>query len=383
MKAISVLGSTGSIGKQTLDVVQSHPDKFKIVALSGKDELDEIKRQLQLFKPKLFSVENEEIARKVEQFANGTEIVFGGAGLDAVATVEEADTVVGSLVGFLGLKPVLKAIQAGKNIALANKETLVAAGELVMEEVQKHNVLLTPIDSEHSALFQCLHGENKQEIKRLVITCSGGPFKFKQRSELKDVTVEQALGHPTWNMGAKITIDSSTLMNKGLEVIEAHWLYGVSFDKIDTILHPQSIVHSMVEFVDGSVMAQLGTHDMRTPIQYALSYPERFDTSFPRLDFEKNAKLEFYPIDRESFPSLSYAYEAGQKGGTLPCAMNAANEEAVYAFLKQKIGFLDIDFTVRKVMDAHKNVLHPSIEDIFEADKKAREETRRLLEEIE
>ncbi len=378
MKAISILGSTGSIGKQTLDVIQNHPSTFEVVALSGNKEIKEIERQIRQFKPELFSVGDEDIARKCESFAGRTEIVWGEKGLEAVAMLEEADTVVASLVGFLGLKPVLKAIAAGKNIALANKETLVAAGEIVMREVEKKEVKLTPIDSEHCAIFQCLNGENISEVQRLIITCSGGPFKFKKRSELQNVTVEQALGHPTWSMGAKITIDSSTLMNKGLEVIEAHWLYNMPFEQIDTVMHPQSIVHSLVEFVDGSLMAQLGTHDMRIPIQYALSFPERLSTSFPRLNL-LDKKLEFFPIDRETFPSVSYAYEAGMQGGTMPCAMNAANEEAVFAFLNGSAKFLDIDETVRKAMDVHKVVKNPSLEDIFAADRNGRELAKKFL----
>ncbi|MFA4907222.1 MAG: 1-deoxy-D-xylulose-5-phosphate reductoisomerase [archaeon] len=380
MKAISLLGSTGSIGTQSLDVIRQHPKEFRIVGLACNNKLEIIEGQINEFRPEVVSVADNETAEKLKEKISGkTEVVFGERGLETAATIESADTVVGALVGFLGLKPTIQAIRAGKNIALANKETLVAGGSIVMKEVRDKGVVLTPIDSEHCALFQCLNGEKIGQVAKLIITCSGGPFKFKKTEELRNVTVEQALGHPTWKMGKKITIDSSTLMNKGLEIIEAHWLYGMPYEKIEAIMHPQSIVHSMVEFVDGSVIGQIGTHDMRTPIQYALSYPDRIPNDFPKMDFIKTQKLEFFPLDEETFECLAYAKEAGNIGGTMPTAMNAANEEAVYAFLDKKIGFLDIARVVRKSMDCHKTVSRLSLEEIIEADRKAREGARKEI----
>ncbi len=378
---ISVLGSTGSIGTQTLDVVREHRGRFNVVAVSGKNEVGLLEKQIREFRPRLASVASKEAADALEKTAreNDCTVLLGKDSLREIATMQEADVVVGALVGFLGLEPTLEAINAGKRIALANKETLVAAGHLVMKAVEENNAVLTPIDSEHSALFQCLQGEKRQGIKRMVVTCSGGAFKFKKKEELLNATPQQALGHPTWSMGAKITIDSATLFNKGLEVIEAHWLYGVPYERIETVMHPQSIVHSMVEFVDGSVMAQLATHDMRLPIQYALSYPERFPNSFPRLDFLKNPKLEFFPIDHAAFPGLGIAVEAGRIGGTMPAVMNAANEEAVMSFLSEKTPFLSIADTVQGVMERHSPAKDPSLGRIKEADEWARKEAKKIM----
>lgn len=382
MKNISLLGSTGSIGTQTLDVIRQHKGKFSVSGLACNNELEIISSQAREFGPELISVGDPETEEKLKEIVKGsTEVVSGENGLKEVATLESAHTVVGAVVGFLGLRPTIAAIRAGKNIALANKETLVAGGSIVMDEVAKADVVLTPIDSEHSAIFQCLNGEKRKSVSKIIITCSGGPFKFKKANELENVTVEQALGHPTWKMGKKITIDSATLMNKGLEIIEAHWLYSMPYEKIESIMHPQSIVHSMVEFEDGSIIAQLGTHDMRTPIQYALSYPERISNDFPRLDLLKTKNLEFFPLDEETFTCLGLAKEAGNIGGTMPTALNAANEEAVYAFLEGKIGFLDIARVVRRGIDCHKSVAKPELEEIFEADKKARGDAKKLIEE--
>lgn len=379
MKYISILGSTGSIGTQALDVVRQHEKKFQAVALSAKNNSELLEKQVLEFKPKMVCLEEREDSEKLRERIGRTETVFGEKGLEEVASIEEADSLLDALVGFAGLKPTLSGIKSGKNILLANKETLVAAGEIVLKEVEKRKVSLIPIDSEHSAIFQCLRSGKEKEVKKIIITCSGGPFKFKKRNELQNVSVEQALGHPTWNMGGKITIDSSTLMNKGLEVMEAHFLFGTEYERIQPVMHPQSIIHSMVEFVDGSLIAQLGTHDMHIPIQYALSYPERLENGFPSLDLIDVQKLEFFEIDNETFPSISYAFEAGRKGGTMPCVLNAANEEAVYSFLSGKSSFLQIDETVKKVMELHKIKKNPSLEEVFEVDSWARKEAKKIL----
>lgn len=381
MKTLSILGSTGSIGRQTLDVCRWHPTKLKVVGLAAFNEVEDILQQINEFKPLIACLAIEENAEELKEKVNGkTELVSGSKGLEEVACIEEANTVVSSVVGSVGIQATIKAIKSRKNLAIANKETLVAAGSIVMDELKKNNAKLMPIDSEHSALFQCLNGEKLNEVKRLILTCSGGSFRGKTRSELERMKARDALKHPTWSMGAKITIDSATLMNKGLEVIEAHWLYGMPYEKIATILHPQSIVHSMVEFIDGSIMAQLAVHDMRLPIQYSLTYPDRLQTKLECLDFAKAGNLEFGEIDRKTFPCLDYAYEAGKIGGTMPAAMNASNEVAVAAFLKDSIMFLDIEKTVRHVMDLHKTIKNPSLDEIFEADKMARKKAEAFID---
>lgn len=286
------------------------------------------------------------------------------------------------MVGYAGLRPTLAAIEHGKNIALANKETLVAAGSIVMDAVARHNVSLLPVDSEHSAIFQALAGGKHQEVKRLLITASGGPFRGRSKAELADVTLEQCLKHPNWSMGRKITVDSSTLANKGLEVIEAHWLFAMPYEKIDVVVHPQSVIHSLVEYQDGSVLAQLGLPDMRLPIQYAFSYPERFANAFGQLDLVKAGQLTFEAPDLEAFPALKLAIECGKAGGTLPCAFNAANEEAVYAFLDNKIKYLDIPLTIEKIVAGHQNILQPAIEDIEQTDAETRRLTREILQNL-
>jgi len=380
MKALSILGSTGSIGKQVLDVCRWNKNKLSVVGLASYNEVEDMLIQIKEFKPRMACLAIEENAEELKEKVNGmTEIVSGAKGLEEVACIEEANTVVSSVVGSVGIQATIKAIKSRKNLAIANKETLVAAGSIVMNEIKKNKVKLMPIDSEHSALFQCLTGEKLSDVKKLILTCSGGSFKGWKRAELAKVKASDALKHPTWSMGAKITIDSATLMNKGLEVIEAHWLYNMPYDKIMTVLHPQSIVHSMVEFIDGSVMAQLAVHDMRLPIQYALTYPERLPTRLESLDLTKVKNLEFGKIDSETFPCLSYAYEAGAKGGTMPAVMNAANEIAVALFLKNQIGFLDIERIVRNAMDAHKIIKRPSLEEIFEADSRARKKAEEFL----
>ena len=381
MKHISLLGSTGSIGKQTLEVVAANPDKLKVRALAAHRSDELLEQQIRQFEPDIAVLSDKDAAARLAARYHGkTKILAGDEGLLAAATYDGADTVLASMVGYAGLRPTLAAIECGKNIALANKETLVAAGSLVMAAVRKHGVSLTPVDSEHSAIFQSLRGGAEKEVKRLIVTASGGPFRGKKRSELENVTLAQCLKHPNWSMGPKVTLDSSTLANKGLEVMEAHWLFDMPYDKIDVVVHPQSIVHSLVEFCDGSVIAQLGEPDMRLPIQYALSWPDRFDYSFEQLDLVKAASLTFEAPDLEAFPSLKIAVDCGKAGGTLPCAFNAANEEAVNAFLHDKIRYLDIPYITAAVTQAHDNVAEPQIEDIEQADAWARAEAQRVIE---
>lgn len=373
MKNIAVLGSTGSIGKQTLEVAAANPDKLKIKVLAAHVNDKLMEEQIEQFAPEIAVLTDEKAALRLKsRYSGQTKILSGKNGLVEAATYDGVDTVLASMVGYAGLLPTLEAIRHGKNIALANKETLVAAGSIVMEAVKKHNVSLTPVDSEHSAIFQALQGGRKNEVKRLIITASGGPFLGKTKEELANVTLEQCLKHPNWSMGKKITVDSSTLANKGLEVIEAHWLFDMPYDKIDVVVHPQSIVHSMVEFNDGSVIAQMGLPDMRLPIQYAFSYPERYDNAFGQLDFVKAGTLTFLKPDTEAFPALKIAVECGKHGGTLPCAFNAANEEAVYAFLAGKINYMDIVKTIEYVVERHQNILQPVLEDIEAADAESR-----------
>lgn len=380
MKNISLLGSTGSIGRQTLEVVVANPDKLKIRAIAAHTSDELLEEQIKMCQPDIAVLSDKEAAARLcKRYHGKTEILAGEEGLLAAATYDGADTVLASMVGYAGLRPTMAAIECGKDIALANKETLVAAGGLVMQAVAEHKVSLTPVDSEHSAIFQSLRGGKENEVKRLLITASGGPFRGKKRSELENVTLAQCLNHPNWSMGRKITVDSSTLANKGLEVIEAHRLFNMPYDKIDVVVHPQSIVHSLVEFCDGSVIAQLGEPDMRLPIQYALSWPERFDYTFEQLDLVKAGTLTFEEPDTEAFPSLKIAVECGKAGGTLPCVFNAANEEAVYAFLADKIKYLDIPYITAKVTEQHKNILQPCIEDIEVADAAARAAARDII----
>ncbi len=380
MKNISLLGSTGSIGKQTLEVAAANPDKMKIRVLAAHTSDAILEEQIKTFEPDFAVLSDKDAAARLAARYHGkTEILAGEEGLLAAATYSEVDTILASMVGYAGLRPTMAAINCGKNIALANKETLVAAGSLVMEAVAKNNVSITPVDSEHSAIFQSLQGGKADEVKRLLITASGGPFRGKKRSDLENVTLAQCLNHPNWSMGKKITVDSSTLANKGLEVIEAHWLFNVPYEKIDVVVHPQSIVHSLVEFCDGSVIAQLGEPDMRLPIQYALSYPCRYHKAFDRLDLIKAGTLTFEAPDMEAFPSLRIAIDCGKAGGTLPCVFNAANEEAVYAFLADKIKYLDIPYITEKVTALHKNIVQPCIEDIEQADAEARRAARDII----
>ena len=373
MKNITLLGSTGSIGRQTVEVALANPDKIKIKALVAHKSDELLEEQIKVLQPDLAVLSDKEAAARLTSRYHGrTEILAGEEGVLAAATYAGSDTVLASMVGYAGLRPTLAAINCGKNIALANKETLVAAGSIVMQAVADKGVSLTPVDSEHSAIFQALRGGRENEVKRLIITASGGPFRGKKRSELENVTLAQCLNHPNWSMGKKVTLDSSTLANKGLEVMEAHWLFNMPYEKIAVVVHPQSIVHSLVEFCDGSVIAQMGDPDMRLPIQYALSWPERYPYAFDQLDLVKYGTLTFEAPDLEAFPSLAIAIECGKAGGTLPCAFNAANEEAVNAFLEGKIKYLDIPYITASVTQAHHNVLAPTLEDIEAADAAAR-----------
>ena len=373
MKNITLLGSTGSIGRQTVEVALANPDKIKIKALVAHKSDELLEEQIKHLQPDLAVLSDKDAAARLTSRYHGrTEILAGEEGVLAAATYAGSDTVLASMVGYAGLRPTLAAINCGKNIALANKETLVAAGSIVMQAVADKGVSLTPVDSEHSAIFQALRGGRENEVKRLIITASGGPFRGKKRSELENVTLAQCLNHPNWSMGKKVTLDSSTLANKGLEVMEAHWLFNMPYEKIAVVVHPQSIVHSLVEFCDGSVIAQMGDPDMRLPIQYALSWPERYPYAFDQLDLVKYGTLTFEAPDLEAFPSLAIAIECGKAGGTLPCAFNAANEEAVNAFLEGKIKYLDIPYITATVTQKHQSVANPTIEDIEAADAAAR-----------
>ena len=379
MKSLSILGSTGSIGTQTLDIARNNPDEFKIIGLTANNNIEILKKQINEFNPEAVAVMNEEKADELKKDID-INVYSGIDGIIKIATLNEADTVINSLVGSIGVKPTIEAIKSKKNIALANKETLVTAGSVVMEEVRKNNVNLMPIDSEHSAIFQCLNGENINDVNKIIITCSGGAFKNLTKQQLEKATAEDALQHPTWNMGNKITIDSATLMNKGFEVIEAHWLYNLPYEKIDVVIHPKSIIHSLVEFKDNSVLAQLGNPDMKIPIQYALSYPKRFNSDSKKLNLTEIKNLSFSEPDFELFPCLKYAYDAGKTGGTLPAVLNAANEVLVHAFLENKIKFLDIPKLINKMMDSHNVIKNPDLNQILDVDKKVKEDTKKIIE---
>ena len=352
MRRLSILGSTGSIGKQTLEVVRNAPDDFTVEALTCGSDTDTLYEQIMEFRPKVCSVADEksaiELSRRLRSSGNNIEVLTGTDGNIACASLDSCDTTVGAIVGFAGLVPVYNAILSGKDIALANKETLVAGGDIIMPLIREKGVRMLPIDSEHSAIWQCLKGEKREDLDRILITASGGPFRGKTREELENVTVEDALHHPTWNMGGKITIDSATMMNKGLEILEAHHLYGIECDRIDVVVHPQSVIHSMIRLKDGSVLAQMGKPSMILPIEVALYYPERGPAIVKEFDpFEvAMSSLTFEPCDTDVFRLVKLAYEAGRKGGLIPTVMNAANESAVRAFLAGRIGFLDIERTV-------------------------------------
>jgi len=388
-KGIAILGSTGSIGRNTLRVVDSlGGQRFRVVALGAGRNIETLADQIAIHLPEVVSVETETAAQdlRARLFGRNVDlprIVVGEAGLIEVATHPEADCVVSATVGAVGFVPTLRALEAGKRVALANKETLVMAGELMTLAAKRCGAELMPVDSEHNALHQCLRGEQRGEVRRIVLTASGGPFRTKNKAEMKEATVKEAMRHPTWSMGAKITIDSATLMNKGLEVIEAHWLFGFGPDEIGILVHPESVVHSMIEMVDGSVIAQMGVTDMRHAIQYALTYPERHSCELPPLDLAAMSTLHFEAPDLERFPCISLAYRALREGGTLPAAMNAANEEAVRAFIEERICLTEIPHVIEAVMDCHSKKPALDIDTILEADRSARLAASSEIEKLE
>lgn len=373
MKNITVLGVTGSIGMQTVDVVKNHLDKFKIVAMSAGYNIKRVEEILEMIDVECVCVVQKKDAQYLQEKYPDLKVTYGQEGLIKIATLPQIDIVLNAIVGFAGLVPTIEAIKAKKDIALANKETLVVAGHIITKLVKENNVRLLPVDSEHSAIFQSLNGEKHQQIKRIILTASGGSFRDKSRDELIGVTVEEALNHPNWSMGAKITIDSATLFNKGLEVIEAKWLFDVSYDQIDVLIHPESIIHSMVEFVDTSVIGQLGNPDMRLPIQYALTYPDRdVLVNGESLDLAKIASLTFKKPDLDRFKALALAYKAGRTGGSMPCVLNGANEMANELFRNNKIEFLQIEELVEKALKAHQVISDPTLEQLVEVDSWAR-----------
>ena len=385
MKSISILGSTGSIGVSTLDVAGSNPSMFEVVALSAGKNIALLKEQIEKFKPRLVSVLDEDCAYKLRGMLDSsslTKILWGAEGYREVASVKEADMVVSAIVGAAGLLPTMEAINAGKDIALANKETMVMAGNLVVEKAASKGVTILPVDSEHNAIFQCLAGSRREDVKRIILTASGGPFLYLPLEELAEIKLVDALKHPNWNMGKKITIDSASMMNKGLEVIEAKWLFDVDIDKIDVYIHPQSIVHSMVEYIDGSIVAQLGVPDMRGPISYALSYPERLLRKDNALNLFEVGPLEFIPPDFDKFPNLELAYVAGRKGGTMPAVLNASNEVVVEAFIAEKIRFVDMPAIVKETLSSHWQKEISSIGDVLEADRWARDRAMKIINKL-
>lgn len=382
-KVISILGSTGSIGTQTLDVVRKNPEMFKIEGISTNKNIELLSEQIHEFKPNIVTIFNEEAYKdflnKKEDFDYDFEVHTGLDGLVKISSSKTIDTLVTAVVGMIGLVPTIEAIRNSTTIALANKETLVTAGKIVMSEAKKHNASIIPVDSEHSAIFQCLNGENGNKIDKILLTASGGPFRGKKKAELENVSKNDALKHPNWTMGQKITIDSSTLMNKGLEVIEAKWLFDVDADDIIVHVHPQSIIHSMVQFQDSTVMAQLGCPDMRVPIQYALTYPKRIESSFERVDLFEIASLTFEKADMEVFPCLKLAYDSLKHGGTDCTVLNAANEILVQMFLNDEIGFYDIPKYIKLAIDKHQFIEDPSLEDILNTDKWTRDFIKKTL----
>lgn len=380
MRTISILGSTGSIGTQTLEVVEILGN-IKVAGISGNHNIDLLERQARAFRPRLIAVIDAENAERLQRRLSDMpcQVLAGMDGLLAVATMEEVDTVVTSVVGNVGLRPTFAAITAGKNIALANKETLVSAGQLVMDLAKKYGSSIYPVDSEHSAIFQALQGNHGNSIRRILLTASGGPFRGKTKAELAKVTASDALQHPNWNMGKKITIDSATLMNKGLEVMEAKWLFDIDIHQIEVLVHPQSIIHSAVEYDDGAIIAQMGEPDMRVPIQYALTYPKRIANPFPKMDFSKRTQFTFEKPDLETFRCLALAYRAMEIGGTMPTVLNAANEIAVEKFLHEKINFLDIPVLIEKTMQAYTVKQEYTLEDLLQADAWARTYARTIV----
>lgn len=380
MKKVTLLGATGSIGQQTLAVIRAHSDRFSIYALAFGKNINMALPLIKEFAPKKVVVQDEETKAKLKPFVTHVKILVGLAGLIEISTEPKVDLLVNAMIGRVGLEPTLKAIEAKKTIAIANKETLVTAGHLVIRLARQHQVELLPIDSEHSAIFQALQGEKDNPLKRIILTASGGSFRDRTREELVNVTIQDALKHPNWSMGEKITIDSATMMNKGLELIEAHWLFNLDYDKIDVILHKESIIHSMVEFEDKSVLAQMGPSDMKIPIQYALTYPNRLPlTELKSLDLTSIGELHFQKLDFERFPCLRLAYQAGRHGGTFPTVLNAANEQAVSLFLAERISFLDIEYLIEKALSGHDKIDDPDLATIQQIDVETR---KKVLEQI-
>lgn len=380
-KHITILGSTGSIGTQSLQVIQDEPDKYEILALSAWKDLELLKEQILKFKPKYAVVRDDKPARELKNNLNNKincHILYGEYGLTKISTLTDIDTVIVAITGMAALKPTLEAINAKKQICLANKEIIVSAGEIIMKRAKDNQINIIPIDSEHSGLFQCITPEHYENIEKLIITASGGPFYHLKESALESVSVEEALNHPNWQMGKKISIDSATLMNKGLEVIEAFWLFGVPLNKIEVLVHPQSYIHSLVQYDDGSMIAQLSNHDMRIPIHFALNYPNRARSSLPRINLVKIGQLTFKKLDTKKFPSIDLCCKAIEQGGTLPVVLNAANEVAVSAFLNRRLSFGNIIKVVSLTMEAHQNILNPTINDIIYQDREA----RKMAEEI-
>ncbi len=380
-KRIAILGSTGSIGTQALDVIRRHPEKFEVEVLTAQNNADLLIEQSIKFQPNCVAIANDTLYRKVAEELSGYDIkVYAGEKvLSSVMEMETIDMVLTALVGYSGLLPTLKAIETGKAIALANKETLVVAGELITKRAREKGVHILPVDSEHSAIFQCIVGEFHNPIEKILLTASGGPFRGKTKDQLSYVTKAQALKHPNWNMGAKITIDSATMMNKGFEVIEAKWLFGVELDQIEVVVHPQSIIHSMVQFQDSSMKAQLGLPDMRIPIQFALSYPERLKAEYPRFNFLNYPELTFEKPDRTTFKNLGLAFDVAEKGGNQPCILNAANEIAVHGFLEEKIGFLEISDVIENCLQKVSYIRTPVLEDFVASDKETRARALELI----
>ncbi|MDP4172391.1 MAG: 1-deoxy-D-xylulose-5-phosphate reductoisomerase [Bacteroidota bacterium] len=379
MKKIFILGSTGSIGTNTLDVIRNYPDRFKVETLTVNSNIELLEKQIKEFNPSLVVVRNEKSAEQLKRsLGNSIEVLSGDKGLIEATRRNNYDILVSALVGFAGLAPTIEGIKLSKRIALANKETLVVAGELITALCKECNSELVPVDSEHSAIFQCLVGEKSPEVKKLILTASGGPFLHHSSESLKNVSVAEALNHPNWKMGSKVTIDSASMMNKGLEVIEAQWLFGIEKEKIEVVVHPQSIVHSMVEFIDGSIKAQMGLPDMRLPIQYALSYPERLCGYLPQTKLPEIRDLSFFEPDYKKFECLKLAYQAIECGGTAPCILNAANEIAVGKFLEGSIRFLQIPEIIKKALNAIENHRGPDINTIFDCDRQTREFASKL-----
>jgi 1-deoxy-D-xylulose-5-phosphate reductoisomerase len=380
-KRIAILGSTGSIGTQTLEVIRKNPDHFEVVALTANNNVTLLAAQSRIFRPQVVVIGNESKYQVLKESLQDlpVRVMAGTRAIEEVVQLENIDMVITAMVGYSGLIPTLKAIEAGKQIALANKETLVVAGELIMAMAKEKKVNILPVDSEHSAIFQCLVGENHNPPEKIMLTCSGGPFRGFSGEKLHNVTPKDALAHPNWDMGAKITIDSATLMNKGFEMIEAHWLFGLSPENIEVVVHPQSIIHSLVQFRDGSIKAQLGLPDMRLPILYALGYPERLQSDFPRFNFLKYPNLTFEAPDIKNFRNLALAFEAMSIGGNMPCILNAANEVVVSAFLEQKIGFMSIPEIISEVMESSEWIEHPTLDDFIATNSETRNRTGIIL----